>query len=148
VVVDAEVVVDNPDAVVEIEGSEWSSEATIEITYETEDGESGTIQNVVTDQDGGFQVAQSLPDGVDPETTTFTVTDTATGESQTFTLAGTGDGTTVAQADDDAADDDGAALASTGAPTGAMALSVTLVSAGLLVLAGARWRGRRLAADG
>lgn len=142
-VIDADIVVENPEATIEISGRGWTGETTVEITYHDSEGNAQTLGQVTTDANGDFTTAVTLPEGVDASDVTFNVVDTAGGDSDSFTLAGT-------NADEDTAsgtaagDTDSAALAATGAPTGAMALALALLTAGALAVGGARWWGRRV----
>lgn len=143
-VIDADIVVENPEATIEVSGRGWSGETTVEITYTNENGTTQTLGQVTTDADGDFVTAVTLPEGVDPGDVTFNVVDSATGDSSSFTLASTGTG-----GDSAATGDTGSsALAATGAPTGAMALAVVLLTAGALAVGGARWWGQRFDARG
>lgn len=138
-VTDATIIVENPDATIEIEGSDWSGNTTVEITYTDADGNAQTLGQATTDADGNFVTAVTLPDGVDPGDVTFTVVDGASGNTDSFTLASTetgGDGAA-------GTDDESSALAATGAPTGAMAVALGLLTAGALAVGGARRWGRR-----
>lgn len=138
-VIDATVIVENPDATIEIEGSDWSGNTTVEITSTDADGNVQTLGQATTDADGNFVTAVTLPDGVDPGDVTFTVVDGASSDTDSFTLAGTetgGDGSA-------GTDDESSALAATGAPNGAMAVALGLLTAGALAVGGARRWGRR-----
>lgn len=149
-VVDAEVVVDNPEATVEIEGRDWSPDTVVEITYEDADGTQRLGQARV-DEDGDLRASVPLPDDADAQGGTFTVAEVGDGgDAQSFTLASTTGPDEDTAAPAGAADDagGGSALAATGAPGGAMTLGVSLLGAGVLALGAARWWGRRLTSAG
>lgn len=144
-VIDADIVVENPDATVEIEGRDWSGDTVVEITVDG-DGQVQQIGQVRTDEDGSFQAQVTLPEGVDPDEVTLTVAEQAVGaaegarDSQTFTLA---DADTTPTAAGESTQPE--ALAATGGlPTDALGLALALLTAGVGAVAAARWWGRRL----
>lgn len=145
-VIDADIVVDNPAATIEIEGRGWSGETTVEITFTDADGEAQVLGQATTDADGNFTTAVTLPEGVDPGEVTYTVVDGADAGSDSFTLASTETGGDGAAGSDTGAES--SALAATGAPTGALAWSLGLLAAGALAVGGARWWGRRFDTSG
>lgn len=147
-VIDATIVVENPEATIEVSGRGWSGDTTIEITYHDGNGTAQTLGQVTTNAAGDFTTAVTLPEGVDASDVTFNVVDTAGGDSDSFTLAGANAGNDSVAAGGNtgtaASGADSAALAATGAPTGAMALSLALLTAGALAVGGARWWSRRI----
>lgn len=140
-VIDADIIVENPEATIRIEGRGWSGETTVEITLTDANGEAQVLGQATTDADGNFTTAVTLPEGVDPGDVTYTVVDDAGANSDSFTLASTETGGDGAAGSDTG--DQTSALAATGAPTGALAWSLGLLAAGTLAVGGARWWGRR-----